>query len=150
MTPDEIRRSWDDDDTPRSVFPEPLAERLTRENKELRAEVERLREVLVRVRALGDAFADDGVTRHGGNIAWHIEEVIANEKGDFPDAADQRIASQRERAESAEARLRALEADLRAYADQREAYGRRGRTVHSARIASDLRAVLDKHAGEQP
>jgi hypothetical protein len=42
MTPDEIRRSWDDDDTPRSVFPEPLAERLTRENKELRAEVERL------------------------------------------------------------------------------------------------------------
>ena len=43
MSPDEIRRSWDDDDTPRSVFPEPLAERLTRENKELRAEVERLR-----------------------------------------------------------------------------------------------------------
>ena len=43
MTPDQIRRSWDDDDTPRSVFPEPLAERLTRENKELRAEVERLR-----------------------------------------------------------------------------------------------------------
>ena len=38
MTPDEIRRSWDDDDTPRSVFPEPLAERLTRENKELRAD----------------------------------------------------------------------------------------------------------------
>ena len=37
MTPDQIRRSWDDDDTPRSVFPEPLAERLTRENKELRA-----------------------------------------------------------------------------------------------------------------
>lgn len=43
MSPDQIRRSWDDDDTPRSVFPEPLAERLTRENKELRAEVERLR-----------------------------------------------------------------------------------------------------------
>ena len=43
MTPDQIRRSWDDDDTPRSVFPEPLAERLTRENKELRAEVERWR-----------------------------------------------------------------------------------------------------------
>jgi hypothetical protein len=105
MSPEEIRRSWDDDDTPRSVFPEPLAERLTRENKELRA-------ALVRVRALGDAFADDGITRHGGNIAWHIEEAIANEKGDFPDAADQRIASQRDRAENAEARLHALVADL--------------------------------------
>jgi hypothetical protein len=46
VTPDEIRRSWDDDDTPRSVFPEPLAERLTRENKELRAEVEGLRKAL--------------------------------------------------------------------------------------------------------
>jgi hypothetical protein len=96
---------------------------LVAERDELRAEVERLREgdedwhynaqcprsaaedAVARLRALAGAFADDGMMRHGGNIAWHIEEAIANEKGDFPDAADRRIASQRERAESAEAKV---------------------------------------------
>jgi hypothetical protein len=141
MSPDQIRRSWDDDDTPRSVFPEPLAERLTRENKELRA-------ALVRVRALGDAFADDGITRHGGNIAWHIEEAIANEKGDFPDAADQRIASQRERAEAAESRLDALVTDLRGIEDEWGSWSIG--IVPAATAAKTIRNLLDKHAGEQP
>lgn len=36
MSPEQIRRTWDDDDQPRSVFPEPLTERLTRENAALR------------------------------------------------------------------------------------------------------------------
>ena len=139
MTPDQIRRSWDDDDTPRSVFPEPLAERLTRENKELRA-------ALVRVRALGDAFADDGITRHGGNIAWHIEEAIANEKGDFPDAADQRIASQRSRAEAAEAkvaRVEALLAVLDKFAETTAPDHIGPRRPIFAAFAADLRLALE-------
>jgi hypothetical protein len=82
MSPDEIRRSWDDDDTPRSAFPEPLAERLTRENKELRAEVERL----------------------GAALRFELDDICLNGEGAF------------------------------------EAHDRRDR----------LRAVLDKHAGEQP
>lgn len=36
---------------------------------------------------------------------------------------------------------------VREYADEREAYGRRGRTVHSVRIASDLRRILDAADG---
>jgi hypothetical protein len=74
------------------------------------AEQAELRAALHRVRALADAFADDGLSRHGGNIAWHIEEAIANETGDFPDAAHQRIASQRARAEAAEAKVERVEA----------------------------------------
>jgi hypothetical protein len=60
MTPDEIRRSWDDDDTPRSHFPTPpftqpranrdaelvAYDQLSRENVEQRAEVERLLEAI--------------------------------------------------------------------------------------------------------
>lgn len=68
-----------------------------------KARAEAAEATVVRLRALADAFADDGLTRHGGNIAWHIECAIANEKDDFPDAADRRIASQRARAEKAEA-----------------------------------------------
>jgi len=83
---------------------------LVAERDGLRAEVEGLRGEVKRVRALADAFADDGLMRHGGNVAWHIEEAIASEKCDFPDAADRRIASQRERAEAAEAKLARVEA----------------------------------------
>ena len=106
MTPDQIRRSWDDDEAPRSVFPEPLAERLTRENKELRAEVERLR---ADVKALAEQVADAG---------------------------------RRDRA------VRALidEAELR----RPLAHSQDGTPFPALIAATDLRAVLDKHAGEQP
>lgn len=39
-------------------------------------------------------------------------------------------------------RLTEIVKAIESYADEREAYGRRGRTVHSARIASDLKAIL--------
>lgn len=32
---------------------------------------------------------------------------------------------------------------IRAYAEERKAYGKRGRTVHSSRIATDLLRILD-------
>jgi hypothetical protein len=78
-------------------------------HEEMTARWEAAESALLRVRALADAFADDGLVRHGGNVAWHIEEAIANEKGDF-DAADRRIASQRARAEAAEAKVARVEA----------------------------------------
>ena len=49
------------------------------------------------------------------------------------------LSALRPRAEAAEAKL----AKVRAYAKEREAQGRYGRTVHSARIASDLLAIVD-------
>jgi len=93
------------------------------------ARVTELEATLTRVRALADAFADDGIARYGGNIAWHIEEAIANEKGDFPDAADQRIASQRDRADAAEATL----AKVAALADEWDGYGHGLYNIHPAR-----------------
>jgi Tfp pilus assembly protein FimV len=119
MTPDEIRRSWDDDDTPRSVFPEPLAERLTRENKELQAEVERLRDEL-------------------GQIA----DVLA--------ARNREIAA-------AEARMDALVADLCGLhakgfpSTSDEVWGTNAECETCGTAwPCETRAVLDKHAGEQP
>jgi hypothetical protein len=118
MTPDQIRRSWDDDDTPRSVFPEPLAERLTRENKELREEIERLRGI-----------------RDSALAAWH-------------EAASDRDFATLD-SESAEARLDALVADLRGLADGWDAQGPHT-WMWTSNAVDMVRAVLDKHAGEQP
>lgn len=97
MTPDQIRRSWDDDDTPRSVFPEPLAERLTRENKALRAEVERLRESERTAWAVHREHVDG------------MGPIIARHAGD---ATFERV-----RADSAEADLRALREGLEGILD---------------------------------
>ena len=44
-------------------------------------------------------------------------------------------------------RLLATLQAVREYAKEREAYGRRGRTVHSARIATDLISILDAADG---
>lgn len=126
MSPDEIRRSWDDDDTPRSVFPEPLAERLTRENKELRAEVERL--TSERDRAREDCGFEKG-----------LKESIRGELGVFIDLK-----------QKAEARLDALVADLRGLADKPSQPGRwvlPDDEDAPGEWVTDLRAVLDKHAG---
>jgi hypothetical protein len=125
MTPDEIRRSWDDDDTPRSVFPEPLAERLTRENKELRAENERLR----------DLYRD--------------ASVRLDEQRSMTDAAETKLDAVRltrdyfgEQAVANGEQLDALVADLHELANDPK--------VYAGSIRDRLRAVLDKHAGEQP
>lgn len=130
MTPDAIRRSWDDDDTPRSVFPEPLAERLTRENKELRAEVERL---------TGEVD-EDAADRANDLLRLRLVEAMHEHSAE----------SARDfwrRAESAEARLDALVADLRGLA---ETFERWPSSPSLSVAARHLRAVLDKHAGGHP
>ena len=53
--------------------------------------------------------------------------------------ADSEIDDLIARAEKAEAAV----ARVRSYAKDREAYGQRGRVVHSARIATDLLAIVD-------
>jgi hypothetical protein len=112
----------------------------------LEAEVERLRGEVKRVRALADAFADDGLVRHGGNVAWHIEDAIANEKGDFPDAADRRIASQRERAEVAEAKVARVEATIQREGKLHSTWDKRSEMV----VPLDaLRAALADAPAEQ-
>lgn len=125
MSPGEIRRSWDDDDTPRSVFPEPLAERLTRENKELRAEVER--------------WTGDDTERPD----W-----------DDKVAAARALEFEADRADAAEARLDALVADLRSATEWRDVreFGDELTTFSNGarKMAMAIRGVLDKHAGEQP
>lgn len=134
MTPDQIRRSWDDDDTPRSVFPEPLAERLTRENKELRAEIERLRTAAERC---GEAH----------HVALNQLECPVCGNGEDGCCVCQQMI----RAESAEARLNALVADLEAaIADKGKLHSTWDKRSEMVVPVDDLRAVLDKHAGEQP
>jgi hypothetical protein len=158
------------------VFPEPLAERLTRENKELRAEVERLRGEVQR---------------------WRDEEAVtARELGRWRVMWDKHgKADLLDRATTSEARREALVADLRGLADKwwNEAHcGEVDRTLrscaddlhealggcctacegtgciydpntsglcwdcrgtghpHPRSDGCDHRTVLDKHAGEQP
>jgi hypothetical protein len=156
MTPDEIRRSWDDDDTPRSHFPtapftQPRADRdaelvaydqLSRENVELRAEVKRLR-------------ADKAEFER-----WRYQWVIDME------ATVASCAQADDEAMAAEARLDALVAAAATAVKAWDDFAtcepcpdclRSG--VGLVDFDSDermdqatdaLRAVLDKHAGEQP
>jgi hypothetical protein len=100
VTPDQIRRSWDDDDTPRSHFPtapftQPRANRdaelvaydqLSRENVELWAEVERLRAAELDaaahrhcLEAIAASPAPEATTSEG--IYW-LTEKLANARRD--------------------------------------------------------------------
>ena len=105
----------DDEDEIRQLYWDRQA--VIREVEELRAEVKRLR--------ITPDYLDDML-------------------GLDPNDPLQKVASHavefRKRAEKAEAKL----AKVRAYAKEREEYARWGRTVHSARIASDLLAILDE------
>jgi hypothetical protein len=58
----------------------------------------------------------------------------------FSDYYEKEYRALESRADAAEAKL----ARIAEYAREREAYGKRGRTVHSARIASDLLAILNE------
>src|SRR5690349_3959870 len=134
MSPeDKIRAGWDDDDQPRSAFPEPLTERLTREVKELRAENERL---------IGDVAA----------LAYRNRMLDARWQG-FRDAKRSAVAriaelegalqTSRDNHQGAEEKLNALVADLRVLVDE---WFNDFRPLHLFGV--DLRTVLDKHAGE--
>lgn len=71
-------------------------------------------------------------TRKAADEWWNVDAVPT--LGEFADAIEALL----EERES----LRAQLDNIRKYADQRAAYGRAGRTVGSARIASDLFAML--------
>jgi predicted RNase H-like nuclease (RuvC/YqgF family) len=178
MTPDEIRRSWDDDDTPRSVFPEPLAERLTRENKELRAEIERLRGEVAeakaarerwrnevdyaaageRLQARRDTWADIAATLNDRAVMWEQEgrQTLAQECKGMANACRTyaegvgvpSVDSLRQKRREAQARYDALVADLR---ELLRSTGPHGSWSPTAQVLhNEVTHVLGKHAGEQP
>jgi hypothetical protein len=153
MTPDEIRRSWDDDDTPRSHFPtapftQPRADRdaelvaydqLSRENVELWAEVERL---------------TSPACSECGGLPVTCAAAPVKCCPDCSGPTHQALVAGRR-----EARLDALVADLRGLADKPVNRDDVVRLVPPLSVNGRadtyvsqhaLRAVLDKHAGEQP
>ena len=140
MSPeDKIRAGWDDDDQPRSAFPEPLAERLTREVKELRAENERLDAHYIDwQRTLQDEYRKAAET-------WDRQRARMKAERD----------DNRARTEAAEARLDALVADLRGLADEWDAHFSEFGIVNdwdagASAVYTDLRVVIiDKYAGDK-
>jgi hypothetical protein len=90
------QREWEGDESTPSVFPEPLAARLTRENKELRAEIERWQKVAeikhqttVEANARADAAEAEIERLRSAGVEWmrrhqeaqnghcHPEKVVA-------------------------------------------------------------------------
>lgn len=105
--------------TDHDLTPEELAD-LRAENEYLNVANENLHERLVALRAENKRLRDD-FTVHLLKRRW--------------------VESERDR-------LAAVVERVLRYADEREAYGRQGRTVHSARIASDLRAIANPTTGD--